>query len=70
MSALRELERKANDADCEVYNLICRLESMHEDCTSRRWTTAAASISKALGHLRNARTPVRMLMSKADRERT
>ncbi|MGH8326885.1 MAG: hypothetical protein ACRET2_09000 [Steroidobacteraceae bacterium] len=65
MSARTELQREADAADCDLYRLICRLETMY-----RRHEDKQTELAKALNGLSRARTPLRMLMHEADRETT
>lgn len=65
MSMRTQLERQADGADCALYQLIGRIEGMYE-----RHENAQSALADVLRALRKARTPLRGLMHKTDRERT
>jgi hypothetical protein len=60
------LERDADNFDCDLYRLICRAEQHADESTPAN----RAKWSIAIKHLKNARMPVRTMMSEKDREKT
>lgn len=59
----REIERRADDMDREVFSLIDRAETMYDKTMDNSWL-------EVLEGLRKSRRVIRSHMSKADREAT
>lgn len=64
-----EIQRDANDIDCELYRVITRVERLY-DGIKRRNPVSSREVLKALMSLRSARKPIRDLMHKHDVEMT
>lgn len=70
MADLRtRLQREADNADRELYGLICRIERMY-DGIKRHSGIRVTDLHKSLMMLRSARSGIRMLMHGDDRART
>lgn len=63
-----DLQRRANDADCDLYRVICQVERMYDEV--KRDSRKGADLHKSLMGLRNARSGIRALMHADDRTRT
>lgn len=60
------VERDANNIDCDLYRLMCRVEQLHDEATPtdrKEWLAA-------LTCLRGARPHIRRFMSKEDQKIT
>lgn len=69
MANRTDLQRKADEADRELYGLICRVERMYDGVKHYRGHRVT-DLHKSLMSLRDARSGVRMLMHADDRART
>lgn len=63
------LQRDADDIDCDLYRLICRVERLY-DTHKRRNAYARDNLVESLQALRRGRVGLRVLMHESDRERT
>lgn len=67
--ASREVEVAADQIDCDLYRVICRVENLY-DSLKRHDGPKVTELHKSLQSLRHARTGIRMLMAEVDRKRT
>lgn len=64
-----DLQRRADEADCDLYRVICRVERMYDEIKGARGERIT-NLHKSLQDLRNARSGIRNFMHEDDRERT
>lgn len=68
MKRRTELQRDADNADCDLYRVLSRVEAMYD--ANKRDRETAKSLGPTLQHLRLARGGLRALMHKDDRKGT
>ena len=68
----REIEITADQIDCDLYRIICRVERLYDSVKRNSYTDGprVRGLHKSLQGLRHARTGIRMLMAEDDRKRT
>lgn len=64
-----DIQRRADEADCDLYRVICRIERMYDEIKGAGGPKVA-ELHKSLMGLRNARSGIRDLMHGDDRTRT
>ena len=69
VSRRTDIQRKADQADCDLYRVIAQVERMY-DSIKRHRGRGVEDLHKSLMKLRSARTGIRMLMHADDRART
>jgi hypothetical protein len=65
----REVEITADQIDCDLYRVICRVENLY-DSLKRETSPQITDLHKSLQGLRHARSGIRNLMSVSDQKRT
>jgi hypothetical protein len=63
-----KLQRDADMADCDLYRLISRVESIYDEVKAR--SSRSAELQQSLMSLRKARGGIRLFMHDDDRKRT
>lgn len=69
MSAHTSVQRDADAIDCDLYRVICRVESLYDSLKHHKGQRVT-DLHKSLQGLREARVGIRMLMDSDDRART